>query len=264
MSFTFNNVDFGTLGVTVLDNFELPGATSKPVRPIGLPAADKVWYEQGECEPVEITFPVRIAAATAGALQTALDLINTALTTTVDVTLSYWYTDRHWNARWDGKALRMPVLNTCTLETTIRFLAQPNMLATSPSTGNVAITINPQTIWVPGPIEASGVIAGNTIVAPILILRNTAAEIAADGLEIWNYVTGAYLDYVDSVPDETYVKFDCDTRRSYASVDGTTYTEVIGKVTTNWLTFTGGAAARLVVIGCAGGTLSWSYRGRFL
>lgn len=264
MSFTFDGTDFSTLGVTVLNTFELSGATSRPVRSVGLPAADRVWYERGESKPVAVKFPVRIAAASSAALQAALDDINAALSTDDDAELSYWYSDRVWLARWDGEALQLPVLNTCAFETTITFLAQPNMVAVDAEEDDATITTDPQTVWIPGPLEASGVVDGNAAVAPTLILENTGGDIAAGDLEIWNYATGAYIDYADAVPDTTFVKFDCDARRCYVSADGLTWTEVFGKVSTNWLTITGGSAAQLRVVGCAGGELSWSYRGKFL
>lgn len=265
MSFTFNGIAFSSYGVEVIEGFTPTGATSNPVSAIGLPAAARVWYQRGEAAPIEIEFPVRIQAASAGALVTALDNIHAALSTTDDKALEFWYTDRYWLARWDGRALRMPVLNTTTLTTTIRFLAQPNMLKSgSEESGSCVITTNPQTVYVPGPLVGDGVCAGNTTTAPVLILENTGASIAAAELEIWNYVTGDYLNYSDSVPTTTWVKFDCATRIAYTSPDGSTWTPQTGRVSTNWLTFTGGAAAQLVVIGCAAGELSWTYRGRFL
>lgn len=264
MSFTFNSVVFANLGVTVLDGWEVTGATTRPLKAVGLPGASRVWYASGDSSACVVEFPVRIQAATAAALITALDAINAALTTTADAALSYYYTDRAWLARWDGVALRCPVLNTTTLQTRIRFLAQPNMLATSATTGSVSITGTPQTVYIPGPNLSSGLVAGNAVTAPVLTLRNTSSAIASSGLIILNATTGDYITYLDTVPNNRYVRFNCDLRKAYTSPDGTTWTEVLGKVASDWLTIQGGVAATLSVVGCGGGTLSWSYTGRFL
>jgi hypothetical protein len=100
---------------------------------------------------------------------------------------------------------------------------------------------------------------------PILTVKNTTgATLAAGTLEVWNYDTGDYLDFADLVPNNSYVRWDCETRRCYTSTDGTTFAEVAGKVSTNWLTILGGDAAQMRILGCSAGTLYWTYRGRYL
>lgn len=262
MSFTFNSIDFTNLGVIVLSGWEPRTATNRPVKGYGLPASDKIWYQQELAEPIEVVFPVRIQGSN---LKTTLDAVNAALATDDDVALSFWYTDRQWLARWDGVALKCKPLNSTTVLTEIRFLAQPNMIATSASPSSVAITTNPQTVYIPGPLVGDGVVAGNAPVGPVITLQNTGTVIAASVFQLWNYTTGDYLDYTDAIENGVYVKFDCDARRLYVSTDGTNWTEQTGKVTTNWLTILGGAAARMTVIGVTTtATLSWTYSGRYM
>lgn len=263
MSFTFNSVPFANYGVEVTNDFQLTGAASYPIASIGLPAAPKVWYYQAPTERVEITFPVRIKSTTPALLFAALDSINAALKTTADAVLTFGYTDRSWMARWDGQPLRLGTLNSAAFHTTIRFYAQPTMVATTPVSASKSLTASPQTVYVPGPNSNSGVVSGNAETWPVLIVKNTGAEIASGALQITNAVTGDSIVYGDTIPTNRYVKFDCATRICSVSTDGTTYTAVTGKVLTSWLTFTGGAAANLLVVGCAAGTLYWTYTARY-
>ena len=379
MSFTFNSLAFANYGVTVLAGWEPRTATNRPVKGYGLPASDKIWYQQELSAPIEVVFPVRIQGSN---LQTTLDSVQAALSSTDDdAVLSFWYADRHWLARWDGIALKCTVLNTTTVTTTIRFLAQPNMIATSASPSSVSITTNPQTVYIPGPLVGDGVVAGNAPVGPVITLRNTGTAIAQNNNEVqtitpagtwtsgtytlevtyangtsettaaialtataatiktalaalngltdadltvtggplnatgpvvpvvitfigayantpmamilinvtgivgggtatvaettggssasvfqlWNYTTGDYVNYTDSIANGVYVKWDCDARRVYVSTNGTDWTEQSGKVSTNWLTILGGTAARMTVIGVTTtATLSWTYSGRYM
>ena len=264
MSFTFNGVDFSDFGVEVISGFEIIGATSMPSRALGLPAAARVWYSQGDSTATQIEFPVRIQVPTPDLLVLALDYINATLRTDSDAVLSYWYPDRHWMARWDGVALRCPVLNTCTLQTRIKFLAQPNMFANAQSAGTITITGSPQMFYVPGPLSDSGLVDGNAVVGPVFVLHNTGGDILAGAFQLWNRDTGDHINATDTIPSGFYVRFDTETRRVWVGVDGVNWTEVFGKVTTNWLNIAGGTSPALTQIGCTAGTLSWSYNGRYL
>jgi hypothetical protein len=268
MSFIFNSVTFANYGVEVQYDWRIAGASARSLKTLPLSGADRLYFSpNGQAQPIEIVFPVQIIAATSALLKSYIDSINAALRTTAPAALSFttWQAARTWLAMWDQVPLSYEILNDCVVATTIKFIANPYMTSTTLASSNANVTADPTEIWVPGPTSGDGTVEGNALCLPTYILRNTGGAIAADDLEIWNYHTGDLVRWNDTLDDETYLRFNCLTGVVETSPDGSTYTEQVGKLigSSEFLPLQGGIANKLIVIGCAGGNLAWTYYGRY-
>jgi hypothetical protein len=268
-AFTFNGTDFSQYGITVTRDFSenWPGMTGNPIKAVGSTGSQRVFMEGGAAQPIEITFPVRMAADSKEDLQDNIDAISTALRTVSDAALvvDWLYTDRYYMARWNNAPIRYKWKNPTTVYFDIGFIAQPYLVSTTSVSGYAAINQNPMEIWIPGPNQNSGVVTGNALCLPLWKIKNTGSAISAESLEIWNYHTGDVARWTDTFAQDTYFQYDCDTLLVESSSDGTTWTECFGKLTGSRM-FTplqGGIANKIIVIGCTSGILYWTYRGRY-
>lgn len=127
---TFNGTDLSSYGVSVKAGVDLAIGAGAALNVVTLPGTAKIFMGAGDSQPVELVFPVRIKADTAGSLSTYLDTILSVLsapTSDAALKLPSYSTTRQWKARWDGGPLRYKVINPACYATEIRFIAQPAM-----------------------------------------------------------------------------------------------------------------------------------------
>ncbi len=268
MSFVFNSVTFANYGVEVQDGWKVAGASARSLKTLPLSGADKLYFSpNGQAQPITISFPVLIKAATPTLLKSYIDSINAALRTTAPAALllSAWQSARTWLAMWDQVPLQYDPISDYCYSTAITFIANPYMTSTTLADDDADVTADPTEIWVPGPTSGDGAVEGNALCLPTYILSNTGGAIAANDLEIWNYHTGHMVRWTDTLANGYYLRFNCDTGLVETSADGVTYTEQVGKLTGSpeFVPLQGGIANKLIVVGCAGGNLAWTYYGRW-
>ena len=110
------------------------------------------------------------------------------------------------------------------------------------------------THWVPGPIQASGVVEGTTKCYPVITIQNNGAEIASGYLQVWQYTAGAgvaSLIVSAAIPTGLYIKLDCALRKGYYSGDGVNWAEATGLITVavaDWLFLVAGLANEIRIL----------------
>ena len=268
LGFTFNSVNFETYGLQVERGYTPPARPGREKSARGLPGTDSVIISRGTSRPLDIELPCRIKGVDNATLLSYLDTLETNLetTTTAALIISFWRSDRYWLAQWDGVPLVYRSLNPTCVKTTIRFIAQPNAYGNTEYNDHRAVAANPTTMWIPGPIEASGTVAGNSETYPVWEITNSGGDIASGEFQLWNYDTGDYIQYNDTFVDGAVIKIDSATGRFWLDLAGGGYVEQTGKITGSpkGVPLTGGVAGELRVIGMTGGDIEWTYRGRFI
>jgi hypothetical protein len=257
-AFTFNTKDFADYGLLVEAPFVPPMATADKDAIIAVPGA--LWDSPALPAPVKVQFNCRIEGADAAALAVNLwDVLNALkLAHGTWATLYYFYSDRHWLARWDTEELQLQIINPCVVKTTITFNAQATMIAETPITQNANITTNPQSVNV----TASGAVAGTGYTYPLVTLRNTDADpIAVETLEFENVTTGATVAYAGSLAAGSYIRLDCAHRVAETSPDNSTWADHSDLIVADdkWLALLGGEQNEITITGCDTGTLTLVY-----
>jgi len=267
--FIYNGIDYADLGLCVADGVKLPGGYSRPLQIKGLPASNDVWINRGVSQPVTVEFPCRIAGATHEALMNNLDAIKAALgAPTYPVPLYYFYEDRYHNAMWDGQELELtpngPVHTCLSVDTVIRFVAQPNVLYNTLRTGTATIDSNPDSFNVPN----AGTVYGNTY-APVCwdIVNEDESEIGEGEFQMANYTTGRMISFSQAIPAGYTLRIDRPNMKALLGT-GSNYEEYEDVTISisgdeDWCAVLGGAQNRIDVIGMVDGEISYSYRGRF-
>ena len=267
--FLYNGIDYADLGLCVADGVKLPGGYSRPLQIKGLPASNDVWINRGVSQPVTVEFPCRIAGATHEALMNNLDAIKSALSKPVfSAPLYYFYEDRYHLAMWDGNELELtpngPVTSCLSVDTVIRFVAQPNVLYNTLRTGTATIDSNPDSFNVPN----AGTVDGNTY-APVCwdITNNYESEIGEGDFQLSNYTTGHMITFAMAIPAGYTLRIDRPNMKALLGT-GTNYDEyedVTDYISgdEDWCAVLGGVQNRIDVVGVTYGTVYYSYRGRF-
>jgi len=182
--------------------------------------------------------------------------------------LYYFYEDRYHLAMWDGNELELtpngPVTSCLSVDTVIRFVAQPNVLYNTLRTGTATIDSNPDSFNVPN----AGTVDGNTY-APVrwLYTNEDEAEIAEGAFQIFNYTTGRMITFAGAIPSGYTLRID---RPNMTALLGTgedieQYVDVTEQIQgdEDWCAVLGGVQNRIDVIGMPDGLVSYQYRGRF-
>ena len=267
--FIYNGKDFADYGLCVAEGVKLPGGYSRPLQLKSLPAANYVLISRGMSHPVMLEFPCRISGATHEIMMNNLDAIKSALSKPVfSAPLYYFYEDRYHLAMWDGNELELtpngPVTSCLSVDTVIRFVAQPNVLYNTLRTGTATIDSNPDSFNVPN----AGTVDGNTY-APVrwLYTNEDEAEIAEGAFQIFNYTTGRMITFAGAIPSGYTLRID---RPNMTALLGTgedieQYVDVTEQIQgdEDWCAVLGGVQNRIDVIGMPDGLVSYQYRGRF-
>ncbi len=267
--FIYNGKDFADYGLCVAEGVKLPGGYSRPLQLKSLPAANYVLISRGMSHPVMLEFPCRISGATHEIMMNNLDAIKSALgAPTYPVPLYYFYEDRYHNAMWDGQELELtpngPVHTCLSVDTIVRFVAQPNMIYNVLQGASMNINYDPVTFHIP-PV---GVADGNTY-APVrwLYTNEDEAEIAEGAFQIFNYTTGRMITFAGAIPSGYTLRID---RPNMTALLGTgedieQYVDVTEQIQgdEDWCAVLGGVQNRIDVIGMPDGLVSYQYRGRF-
>jgi hypothetical protein len=259
--FSFNGQ---ALTLDVLDGFAINVIGQSSLETNGLPAATKVISYRGLSMPVEVIFPVRITGTSLSNLLANVNTIKGYLSApTADAVLTFTtaYSDRSWMGQWDG-VMPLHFLSKTRLTTEIRFVCQPTMTATTPTTYTGLA-------WAAGVIKApvtaspQTVIAGTALTPALYTFSNTGADVAATAFTVTR--GGDTITYSDAVPTGTYLRINSETHQAWTSPNGSTWTEVNGKITgsADWVRLSGGTQNTIAVGGVTACTLTIVYTGRF-
>ena len=146
---------------------------------------------------------------------------------------------------------------------TLQFVcADPLAYANSETTQSVTIDETPEGAAVP----ATGVVAGTEYAKPVWTIRNTSGS-SVSSITVNNATTGEAAACTYTIPNNHYVRFDTARERLQYSADNSTYTDIMSYLSNTYKLFprlAPGVANTITIGGLTGGTLTITYRARFL
>ena len=259
-----NSVDMSAYGLTVLTGTPFPGYSERVVSPQGMAASRKIWYWRNNAAPVDVTLECVVRAADHATLVSYLDSIQYALNQdeTKALIVGAIYTDRQWQAMYDGVPSPRPILSATSIEWPIHFFADPYLENTSEVDDDGEMLTDPDDITIP----ATGVYGGTANGQPTLIFRNTTGGVvAADAIEIHNAALSQVLYYGQDLADDDYLRINTATRQAHVSSDLATWVDVSEYITgtKEWIELKPLTSNTITTVGITG-TVNWTYRERYL